>query len=43
VIHPGHGCSGSIGGFDGNYALSVSGLKEKDLTSTLANLVRSAD
>ena len=41
VIDPGHGGTGSIGGSDGNHAVSVSGVKEKDLTLLLANLVRS--
>jgi N-acetylmuramoyl-L-alanine amidase len=40
VIDPGHGGSGSIGGSDGNHAVSVSGVKEKDLTLLFANLVR---
>jgi len=42
VIDPGHGGTGSIGGSDGNHAVSASGVKEKDLTLILANLVRSA-
>ncbi len=42
VIDPGHGGTGSIGGSDGNHAVSASGVKEKELTLTLANLVRSA-
>lgn len=41
VIDPGHGGTGSIGGSDGNHAVSVSGVKEKDLTLILANLVKS--
>lgn len=41
VIDPGHGGTGSIGGSDGNHAVSPSGVKEKDLTLILANLVRS--
>lgn len=41
VIDPGHGGSGSIGGSDGNHAVSASGVKEKDLTLIFANLVRS--
>ncbi len=40
VIDPGHGGSGSIGGSDGNHAVSASGVKEKDLTLLFANLVR---
>jgi N-acetylmuramoyl-L-alanine amidase len=40
VIDPGHGGTGSIGGSDGNHAVSVSGFKEKDLTLTFANLVK---
>jgi N-acetylmuramoyl-L-alanine amidase len=40
VIDPGHGGTGSIGGSDGNHAVSPSGVKEKDLTLILANLVR---
>ena len=40
VIDPGHGGTGSIGGSDGNHAVSASGVKEKDLTLTLANLVK---
>jgi len=39
VIDPGHGGTGSIGGSDGNHAVSVSGVKEKDLTLIFANLV----
>jgi len=41
VIDPGHGGTGSIGGSDGNHAVSVSGVKEKNLTLILANLVKS--
>ncbi|MDX6711555.1 MAG: hypothetical protein QOH96_2571 [Blastocatellia bacterium] len=41
VIDPGHGGTGSIGGSDGNHAVSRSGVKEKDLTLILANLVKS--
>jgi N-acetylmuramoyl-L-alanine amidase len=41
VIDPGHGGTGSIGGSDGNHAVSVSGVKEKDLTLIFANLVSS--
>lgn len=41
VIDPGHGGDGSIGGSDGNHAVSASGVKEKDLTLIFANLVRS--
>ena len=41
VIDPGHGGTGSIGGSDGNHAVSVSGVKEKDLTLILSNLVKS--
>jgi len=41
VIDPGHGGNGSIGGSDGNHAVSRSGVKEKDLTLILANLVKS--
>ena len=40
VIDPGHGGTGSIDGSDGNHAVSVSGVKEKDLTLILANLVK---
>jgi N-acetylmuramoyl-L-alanine amidase len=40
VIDPGHGGTGSIGGSDGNHAVSASGVKEKDLTLTIANLVK---
>lgn len=40
VIDPGHGGTGSIGGSDGNHAVSVSGVKEKDLTLSFANLVK---
>lgn len=39
VIDPGHGGGGSVGGSDGNHAVSVSGVKEKDLTLLFANLV----
>ena len=42
VIDPGHGGTGSIGGSDGNHAVSVSGVKEKDLTLIFANLVKTA-
>ena len=42
VIDPGHGGTGSIGGSDGNHAVSPSGVKEKDLTLILANLAKSA-
>lgn len=41
VIDPGHGGTGSIGGSDGNHAVSASGVKEKDLTLIFANLVKS--
>ncbi len=41
VIDPGHGGTGSFGGSDGNHAVSPSGVKEKDLTLILANLVKS--
>ena len=41
VIDPGHGGTGSIGGSDGNHAVGASGVKEKDLTLILANLVKS--
>lgn len=41
VIDPGHGGTGSIGDSDGNHAVSPSGVKEKDLTLILANLVNS--
>jgi len=41
VIDPGHGGTGSIAGSDGNHAVSPSGVKEKDLTSIQANLVKS--
>ena len=40
VIDPGHGGSGSIGGSDGNHAVSASAVKEKDLTLIFANLVK---
>lgn len=40
VIDPGHGGTGSIGDSDGNHAVSVSGVKEKDLTLIFANLVK---
>jgi N-acetylmuramoyl-L-alanine amidase len=40
VIDPGHGGTGSIGGSDGNHAVSASGVKEKDLTLIFANLVK---
>lgn len=40
VIDPGHGGTGSIGGSDGNHAVSPSGVKEKELTLILANLVK---
>jgi N-acetylmuramoyl-L-alanine amidase len=40
VIDPGHGGTGSIGGSDGNHAVSPSGIKEKDLTLILANLAK---
>ena len=40
VIDPGHGGTGSIDGSDGNHAVSVSGVKEKDLTMLFANLVK---
>lgn len=40
VIDPGHGGTGSLGGSDGNHAVSASGVKEKDLTLILANLVK---
>jgi N-acetylmuramoyl-L-alanine amidase len=39
IIDPGHGGTGSIGGSDGNHAVSPSGVREKDLTLILANLV----
>ena len=42
VIDPGHGGTGSIGGSDGNHAVSPSGVKEKDLTLILANLSKTA-
>ena len=42
VIDPGHGGTGSIGGSDGNHAVSPSGVKEKDLTLIIANLTKSA-
>jgi N-acetylmuramoyl-L-alanine amidase len=42
VIDPGHGGTGSIGGSDGNHAVSTSGVKEKDLTLVIANLTKSA-
>ena len=41
VIDPGHGGNGSIGGSDGNHAVSPSGVKEKALTLILAKLVKS--
>lgn len=40
IIDPGHGGTGSIGGSDGNHAVSVSGVKEKDLTLDFANRVK---
>jgi N-acetylmuramoyl-L-alanine amidase len=40
IIDPGHGGTGNIGGSDGNHAVSPSGVKEKDLTLILANLVK---
>jgi N-acetylmuramoyl-L-alanine amidase len=40
VIDPGHGGTGNLGGSDGNHAVSASGVKEKDLTLILANLVK---
>jgi N-acetylmuramoyl-L-alanine amidase len=40
VIDPGHGGTGNLGGSDGNHAVSPSGVKEKDLTLILANLVK---
>src|SRR6185295_4021772 len=40
VIDPGHGGTGRIGESDGNHAVSASGVKEKDLTLILANLVK---
>src|SRR5829696_5921429 len=42
IIDPGHGGTGSVGGSDGNHAVSVSGVKEKDLTLLFAKLVKSA-
>jgi N-acetylmuramoyl-L-alanine amidase len=41
VIDPGHGGTGRVGESYGNHAVSASGVKEKDLTMILANLVRS--
>jgi N-acetylmuramoyl-L-alanine amidase len=41
VIDPGHGGTGRVGESDGNHAVSASGVKEKDLTLILANLVKS--
>ena len=41
VIDPGHGGTGRVGDSDGNHAVSASGVKEKDLTMILANLVKS--
>ena len=40
VIDPGQCGTGGIGGSDGNHAGSASGVKEKDLTLILANLVK---
>lgn len=40
VIDPGHGGTGSVGGSDGNHAVSVSGVKEKNLTLDFATLVK---
>ncbi|HEV7744641.1 MAG TPA: N-acetylmuramoyl-L-alanine amidase [Pyrinomonadaceae bacterium] len=40
VIDPGHGGTGNLGGSDGNHAVSASGVKEKNLTLILANLVK---
>lgn len=42
VIDPGHGGTGNLGGSDGNHAVGpTSGVKEKELTLILANLVKS--
>src|SRR5829696_8936074 len=41
VIDPGHGGTGSVGGSDGDHAVSISGVREKDLTLIFANLVNS--
>lgn len=41
VIDPGHGGTGNLGGSDGNHAVGPnSGVKEKELTLILANLVK---
>lgn len=41
VIDPGHGGTGNLGGSDGNHAVGpTSGVKEKELTLILANLVK---
>jgi N-acetylmuramoyl-L-alanine amidase len=40
VIDPGHGGTGNLGGSDGNHAVGASGVKEKELTLILANLVK---
>lgn len=40
VIDPGHGGTGNVGGSDGNHAVGASGVKEKELTLILANLVK---
>ena len=40
VIDPGHGGTGTVGGSDGNHAVSVSGVKEKNLTLDFATLVK---
>jgi N-acetylmuramoyl-L-alanine amidase len=41
VIDPGHGGTGTIGQSDGNHAVSVSGVLEKNLTLIFAQLVNS--
>lgn len=42
VIDPGHGGTGSIGGSDGNHAVSPSGVLEKNLALDFARLTRTA-
>lgn len=42
VIDPGHGGTGSIGGSDGDHAVSPTGVREKNLTLIFANLTKAA-
>lgn len=42
VIDPGHGGVGSVGGSDGNHAVSPSGVLEKNMTLDLSQLVSAA-